>query len=212
MIIPNLTMNSVYEIVVRGGTRSAIDNRLIIRGEGSAPQKVRGIRDCNRAPPLLPHTTIWFSSGVIAGMICACLAVMLIITSFVLWKWGSTVYFLSTSFILHVPSRLLSSSLLLSPFFFFFFLFFPFSSYSLNSFQFFAIRRRRKKKGWREKRECKIVPRPKPATQARDRSRPQARVHSFNFANAISLPPSHDNRHSFVIVQLQTIHDAVTQY
>lgn len=86
MIIPNLTMNSVYEIVVRGGTRSAIDNRLIIRGEGSAPQKVRGIRDCNRAPPLLPHSTIWFSSGVIAGVICACLAVMLMITSFVLWK------------------------------------------------------------------------------------------------------------------------------
>ncbi|XP_034171587.1 putative receptor-type tyrosine-protein phosphatase mosPTP-1 isoform X2 [Osmia lignaria lignaria] len=85
-IIPNLTMNSVYEIVVRGGTRSAIDNRLIIHGEGSIPRKVRVVQDCDRTPPLLPHSTRELSSGVIAGMICACVAVMLMITSFILWK------------------------------------------------------------------------------------------------------------------------------
>lgn len=114
-------------------------------------------------------------------------------------------------YVFHFARSFSPSLFFSSPFFFFFFLFFPFSSYSLNSFQFFAIRRRRKKKGWREKREF-VKSRYSSATQARDRSRPQARVHSFNFANAISLPPSHDNRHSFVIVQLQTIHDAVTQY
>ncbi|XP_031831667.1 putative receptor-type tyrosine-protein phosphatase mosPTP-1 isoform X7 [Nomia melanderi] len=85
-IIPNLTMNTVYEIVVRGGTRSAIDKRLIINGEGSIPRKVRATRDCDKVPPLLSHSTRKFSSGVIAGMICACLAVMLMITSFVVWK------------------------------------------------------------------------------------------------------------------------------
>lgn len=79
-------MNTVYEIVVHGGTRSAIDNRLIIHGEGSIPRKVRVARDCDKIPPLLPHSTKEFSSGVIAGMICACLAVMLMITSFILWK------------------------------------------------------------------------------------------------------------------------------
>ncbi|XP_076676984.1 putative receptor-type tyrosine-protein phosphatase mosPTP-1 isoform X3 [Andrena cerasifolii] len=85
-IIPNLTMNTVYEIVVRGGTRSAIDNRLIIHGEGSIPRKVRVTRDCDKIPLLPPHSAREFSSGVIAGMICACLAVMLMITSFALWK------------------------------------------------------------------------------------------------------------------------------
>lgn len=85
MIIPNLTMNSVYEIVVRGGTRSAIDDQLIIRGEASIPRTVRGIRNCDRVPPLLSHSSRGFSSGVVAGMICVCLAVMLMITSFVLW-------------------------------------------------------------------------------------------------------------------------------
>ncbi|XP_078047953.1 putative receptor-type tyrosine-protein phosphatase mosPTP-1 isoform X2 [Augochlora pura] len=85
-VIPNLTMNTVYEIVVHGGTRSAIDNQLIIAGEDSIPRKVRATRDCDKIPPLLPHSTRRFSSGVIAGMVCACLAVMLMITSFVLWK------------------------------------------------------------------------------------------------------------------------------
>ncbi|XP_034171588.1 putative receptor-type tyrosine-protein phosphatase mosPTP-1 isoform X3 [Osmia lignaria lignaria] len=95
-IIPNLTMNSVYEIVVRGGTRSAIDNRLIIHGEGSIPRKVRVVQDCDRTPPLLPHSTRELSSGVIAGMICACVAVMLMITSFILWKkcFHTAYYFL----------------------------------------------------------------------------------------------------------------------
>ncbi|XP_076175858.1 putative receptor-type tyrosine-protein phosphatase mosPTP-1 isoform X6 [Ptiloglossa arizonensis] len=85
-IISNLTTNTVYEIVVRGGTRSTIDHRVIIDGEDSVPWKVRVTRNCDKIPPLLPHSTKKFNSGVIAGMICACLAVMLIITSFVLWK------------------------------------------------------------------------------------------------------------------------------
>ncbi|XP_076619526.1 putative receptor-type tyrosine-protein phosphatase mosPTP-1 isoform X3 [Colletes latitarsis] len=86
MIIPNLTTNTVYEIKVRGGTRSTIDDRVIIHGENSIPCKVRVTRNCDKIPPLLPHVTKEFNSGVVAGMICACLAVMLIITSFVLWK------------------------------------------------------------------------------------------------------------------------------
>ena len=121
---------------------------------------------------------------------------------------------LSTSFILHAIPRLL-------PFFFFllflslpFFLLFFFSFFfgSLDSFEFFAIRRKDEK--WDGERICKIsrysvfLPRRKHATQAGHRL---VFTHS-TLANAISVPPSHDNRHSFVIVQLQTIHDAVTQY
>ncbi|XP_053972725.1 tyrosine-protein phosphatase 99A-like isoform X1 [Hylaeus volcanicus] len=86
MIIPNLTTNTVYEIVVRGGTRSTIDDRVIIDGEDSIHCKVRVTRNCDKIPPLQPHSSKELSSGVVAGMICACLAVMLIITSFVLWK------------------------------------------------------------------------------------------------------------------------------
>ncbi|XP_076175855.1 putative receptor-type tyrosine-protein phosphatase mosPTP-1 isoform X4 [Ptiloglossa arizonensis] len=95
-IISNLTTNTVYEIVVRGGTRSTIDHRVIIDGEDSVPWKVRVTRNCDKIPPLLPHSTKKFNSGVIAGMICACLAVMLIITSFVLWKkcFHTAYYFL----------------------------------------------------------------------------------------------------------------------
>lgn len=74
-------------------------------------------------------------------------------------------------YVFHFARSFSPSLFFSSPFFFFFFLFFPFSSYSLNSFQFFAIRRRRKKKGWREKREFVksfLVPSPrhKHATEA----------------------------------------------
>ncbi|KZC04425.1 Tyrosine-protein phosphatase 99A, partial [Dufourea novaeangliae] len=95
-IIPNLTMNTIYEIVVRGGTRSIIDNQVIIQGTDSDPRKIRATRDCDKIPPLLSHSTRKFSNGVIAGMICACLAVMLMITSFVLWKkcFHTAYYFL----------------------------------------------------------------------------------------------------------------------
>ncbi|XP_076236366.1 putative receptor-type tyrosine-protein phosphatase mosPTP-1 isoform X2 [Calliopsis andreniformis] len=85
-IIPNLTMNTVYEICVLGGTWSTIDNRVIIHGNASVVKKVRVARDCDKIPPLLSHNTTEFSSGIIAGMVCACLAVMLMITSFILWK------------------------------------------------------------------------------------------------------------------------------
>lgn len=85
-IIPNLTVNTVYEIMVRGATRSTIDSRLIIQGDSSMPTKVLVTRDCDKIPPLMRRSSKDLSAGVIAGMVCACFAVMLAITSFVLWK------------------------------------------------------------------------------------------------------------------------------
>lgn len=84
-IIPNLTVNTVYEIVIRGATRSTINNR-VIQGESSTPAKVLVTRDCDKIPPLMRRSSKDLSPGVIAGMVCACFAVMLAITSFVLWK------------------------------------------------------------------------------------------------------------------------------
>lgn len=86
MIIPNLTMNTVYEVVIRGATKSTIDSQLVIQGESSIPAKVLVTRDCDKIPPLMHRSSKDLSAGVIAGMVCACCAVMLAITSFVLWK------------------------------------------------------------------------------------------------------------------------------
>lgn len=96
---------------------------------------------------------------------------------------------LSTSFILHAIPRLL----LLSSSFFFFFLFlsffFSFFFGSLDSFEFFAIRRKDEKwDGERDLQNLSILGVPA-ATQARDTSRPQARVHSFNFSERYICAP-----------------------
>lgn len=79
-------MNTVYEVVIRGATKSTIDTRLIIQGESSIPAKVLVTRDCDKIPPLMRRSSKDLSAGVIVGMVCACIAVLLAITSFVLWK------------------------------------------------------------------------------------------------------------------------------
>lgn len=84
-IIPNLTVNTIYEIVVRGATRSTINSHLI-QGESSTPAKVLVTRDCDKIPPLMHRSGKDLTPGVIAGMVCTCFIVMLAITAFVLWK------------------------------------------------------------------------------------------------------------------------------
>jgi len=79
-------MNTVYEIMVRGATKSTINSHVIL-GEFSIPAKVLVTRDCDKIPPLMRRSSKELSAGVIAGMVCACFAVMLAITSFVLWKY-----------------------------------------------------------------------------------------------------------------------------
>jgi hypothetical protein len=79
-------MNAVYEIMVRGATRSTINSHVIL-GDFSVPAKVLVTRDCDKIPPLMRRSSKELSAGVIAGMVCACFAVMLAITSFVLWKY-----------------------------------------------------------------------------------------------------------------------------
>jgi len=79
-------MNTVYEIMVRGATKSTINSHVIL-GDFSVPAKVLVTRDCDKIPPLMRRSSKELSAGVIAGMVCACFAVMLAITSFVLWKY-----------------------------------------------------------------------------------------------------------------------------
>ncbi|XP_043479627.1 tyrosine-protein phosphatase 99A isoform X2 [Leptopilina heterotoma] len=84
--ITNLTMNAIYEVTVQGATRSVINPSDIIRGESTLARKVLLARDCDKSPPLMRRSSKELSAGVIAGMVCACFAVMLAITSFILWR------------------------------------------------------------------------------------------------------------------------------
>ena len=75
----------MYEISVQGATRSVVNPIEIIRGDSTPPRKVLLAQDCNESPPLM-RSSRKLSTGVIAGMVCACFAVMLAIISFVLWR------------------------------------------------------------------------------------------------------------------------------
>lgn len=79
-------MNTMYEIMVRGATRSIIDHTKIIQGADTPSRRVMVARNCDKVPPSMRRSSKEFSAGVIAGMVCACFAVMLAITSFVLWR------------------------------------------------------------------------------------------------------------------------------
>ncbi|XP_063995105.1 tyrosine-protein phosphatase 99A-like isoform X2 [Diachasmimorpha longicaudata] len=84
--IPNLTMNVMYELMVCAGTNSSINSHLTIRGNCSTPRYQLVARNCDKSPPLIRRSADELNAGVIAGMICACFAVMFAIIALVLWR------------------------------------------------------------------------------------------------------------------------------
>lgn len=79
-------MNTMYEVKVCAGTNSTINSHHVIRGNCSEPKTQHVARNCDKVPPLMRRSTDELSAGVIAGMICACFAVMLAIAALVLWR------------------------------------------------------------------------------------------------------------------------------
>ncbi|XP_011312155.1 tyrosine-protein phosphatase 99A isoform X2 [Fopius arisanus] len=82
--IPNLTMNTIYELMVCAGTNSSINPHLIIRGNCSVPRSQRVAYNCDEGPSTILRRTNELSAGVIAGMICASFAVLLTIVALIL--------------------------------------------------------------------------------------------------------------------------------
>lgn len=76
----------MYEVMVCAGTNSSINPHLTIRGNCSTPRTQLVAKNCDKTPPLMRRTTDDLSAGVVAGMICACFAVMLAIAALVLWR------------------------------------------------------------------------------------------------------------------------------
>lgn len=72
--------------MVCAGTNSTINQHHVVRGNCSQPKTQRVERNCDKTPPLMRRSSEELSTGVIAGMICACIAVMLAITALILWR------------------------------------------------------------------------------------------------------------------------------
>ena len=79
-------MNTVYEVKVAGATKSIIKRHEVVRGNTSLPGTQLVAKNCDKTPPLMRRSSEELSAGVIAGMVCACFAVMLAIAALVLWR------------------------------------------------------------------------------------------------------------------------------
>ncbi|XP_054722094.1 tyrosine-protein phosphatase 99A-like, partial [Uloborus diversus] len=85
MFIPNLTANTMYEVKVRGATRSVIEHSKLFKGQFSEPRKVLLQNKC----PMfygVPYSDTSLSAGMVAGVMCASFALLLAIVSFILWR------------------------------------------------------------------------------------------------------------------------------
>lgn len=85
MLIPNLTVDTVYEIKVRGVSHSTI-SREDVQGEMSEPRKVQVQLNCDKIQNFRQSSKKELSAGMIAGVVCASFAVLLAAISFILWR------------------------------------------------------------------------------------------------------------------------------
>ncbi|XP_023703350.2 tyrosine-protein phosphatase 99A isoform X4 [Cryptotermes secundus] len=85
MLIPNLTVDTVYEIKVRGVSHSTI-SREDVQGELSEPRKVQVQPNCDKIQNFRQSSKRELSAGMIAGVVCASFAVLLAAISFILWR------------------------------------------------------------------------------------------------------------------------------
>lgn len=93
MFLPNLTTNVMYEVKIRGATRSLFSPSKIYPGLFSESRKIFVALDCDRLS--LSHVQsgseiysqeIELSAGMVAAMVCASFALLLVILAFVLWR------------------------------------------------------------------------------------------------------------------------------
>ncbi|EFX83408.1 hypothetical protein DAPPUDRAFT_48090, partial [Daphnia pulex] len=123
MFLPNLTTNVMYEVKIRGATRSLFSPSKIYPGLFSESRKIFVALDCDRLS--LSHVQsgseifsqdIEFSAGVVAAMVCASFAILLLVLAFVLWRkyFQAAYYYLDdgppTTPPLNQPAMLIISS------------------------------------------------------------------------------------------------------
>lgn len=93
MFLPNLTSNAMYEVKIRGATRSLFSPSKIYPGLFSESRKIFVAQDCDRLS--LSHVQsvgeifgheVELSAGVIAAMVCTSFAAILLLLSIVLWR------------------------------------------------------------------------------------------------------------------------------
>lgn len=85
--IPNLLTNSVYEIKIRGASKSVVDPQVVIKGNHSEPRKVYVETNCSTMMPQLnAHGHEEFGAGMVVGLVTIVVALCLATAACVIWK------------------------------------------------------------------------------------------------------------------------------
>ncbi len=100
MFLPNLTTKTMYEVKIRGATRSLFSPAKIYPGLFSESRKIIVDHDCDRLSSPLGAgddsysigPEIELSAGMVAALVCACFALILVLLAFVLWRKYFQVY------------------------------------------------------------------------------------------------------------------------
>ena len=86
MLIPNLTVDTMYEINVRGVSHSIFNPRKPAEGQISESRKVLVRPNCDKIQNFKQSSTKELSAGMIAGVVCASFALLLAVIAFILWR------------------------------------------------------------------------------------------------------------------------------
>lgn len=76
----------MYEIRVRGESKSMFDSRRLMYGNYSEPMMIVMNSTCNNIIAIKNMNIAEMSTGVVWGIICAIFAIILAIIAFILWK------------------------------------------------------------------------------------------------------------------------------
>ena len=89
MFLPNLTTNAMYEVKIRGATRSLFSPSKIYQGLVSESRKIFVAADCDRLSSPFSEDfghEIELSAGMVAALVCASFALILVLLAFILWR------------------------------------------------------------------------------------------------------------------------------
>ncbi|XP_056645742.1 tyrosine-protein phosphatase 99A [Diorhabda sublineata] len=81
----NVTPNADYKIQIQASTRSNRTHRLVM-GKMSVPSHIYISRNCDKVVDYLSHTTNELGAGILAGVLCASLALLVAGLGFLIWR------------------------------------------------------------------------------------------------------------------------------
>lgn len=86
-VLPNMTTNIMYEVRVRGGTRSVLETDKVFKGQFSDSRKILMKPNCEKVQiRTSPRTAHEFTPTMVAVTVCASFALLLLLIAVVVWR------------------------------------------------------------------------------------------------------------------------------